>query len=245
MNSLGGVRECSCGFLPGDLWEQEGGINGFAECFAVGIVLDRWCRACGDPELWGCRGWGSAAPVGSLCLRALPPCPVPCRTVPGREAGGEGQGAELLMAAPLSWGKLGQRGLAGCGLAQGAAPPRTLVKLLLLDCSKMVRAPKGFRQGPGEKPSAPAAGARAPPGHWLCVGDVCPVCTRSPAAPRLRSRSCARPWSLLGEAFQLSLSTILHPSSSPVATGWALPWRSCSPCSSPWPCPVPPLPALS
>lgn len=72
VNSLWGVGERSCGFLPGDLWEQESGINGFAERFAVRIVLDCRHRACGHPELWGCRGWGSAAPVGSLRLGALP-----------------------------------------------------------------------------------------------------------------------------------------------------------------------------
>lgn len=73
VNSLWGVGECSCGFLPGDLWEQESGINGFAEGFAVGTVLDRWCRPCDNPELWGHKSWGHAAPLGSLCLQALSP----------------------------------------------------------------------------------------------------------------------------------------------------------------------------
>lgn len=46
---------CSCGSLPGDLWEQESGINGFAESLTLGIVLEGWCRACGDRELGRCR----------------------------------------------------------------------------------------------------------------------------------------------------------------------------------------------
>lgn len=39
VNSLWGMGTYSCGFLSGDLWEQESGINGFAERFAVGTVL--------------------------------------------------------------------------------------------------------------------------------------------------------------------------------------------------------------
>lgn len=39
-----------CGLQPGDLWEQESGINGFAGCAAVGSFLST------GVELWGCRG---------------------------------------------------------------------------------------------------------------------------------------------------------------------------------------------
>lgn len=57
---------CSYGSLPGDLWEQESGINGFAESLTLGIILEGWCRA-GDVQGVGeHRGqrWGAGAGAG-------------------------------------------------------------------------------------------------------------------------------------------------------------------------------------
>lgn len=96
VNSLWGMGTSSRGFLSGDLWEQESGINGFAERFAVGTVL-------------GCQ---RKAPGGSL----RPLCCRPCRRPRAWRAAGKAP--KLGARGGLS---VGGKGAAGLGAAQGAA----------------------------------------------------------------------------------------------------------------------------